>query len=294
MNKRSNTKSLIHKSLKNGQNGQYNLEESGEDSGTCSDNDQRSFVREDDVTSDFSENELEMTYAHPDSFFRFHLSEKNLDGHDHKRAGCQDMDITTFAGRKCVGLDFSTIKSSRGSIRGVKNRVRAGIATFLEMKDSKSWQEREAGKVVVYTTTMGVIRDTFQRCLKVRHILRTHLIKFIEKDVFMSKEIQNEIRERMGMTTVQLPQVFIEGRHLGDADTIEKLNESGELRNILKPYKSSDVCITCSICGGYQLLPCNMCNGSKKSVYRNHFNSELIALKCMNCDEVGLVRCYAC
>ncbi|XP_014277840.1 glutaredoxin domain-containing cysteine-rich protein CG31559 isoform X2 [Halyomorpha halys] len=294
MDKRSVTKLFSHRCLKNGHNGQNKLEESGEDSGTCSDSEQRSSIREDDVTSDFSETELEMTYAHPDSFFRFHLSEKSLGGNDKMRTGCQDIDIETFAGRKCVGMDFSTIKSSRGSIRGVKNRVRAGIATFLEMKDSKSWQEREAGKVVVYTTTMGVIRDTFQRCLKVRHILRTHLIKYTEKDVFMSREIQNEIRERMGITTVELPQVFIEGRHLGDADTIEKLNETGELRKILQPYKNSEVCITCSICGGYQLLPCSMCNGSKKSVYRNHFNSELIALKCMNCDEVGLVRCYAC
>lgn len=137
MNKRSTIKSFSHKCLKNGQNGQYKLEESGEDSGTCSDNDQRSFIREEDVTSDFSETELEMTYAHPDSFFRFHLSEKCLDGNDQNRTCCQDIDIETFAGRKCVGLDFSTIKSSRGSIRGVKNRVRAGIATFLEMKDSK-------------------------------------------------------------------------------------------------------------------------------------------------------------
>lgn len=59
-------------------------------------------------------------------------------------------------------------------------------------------------------------------------------------------------------------------------------------------FQSPDACTTCQVCGGYRLLPCPMCNGSKKSVHRNHFTTEMIALKCMNCDEVGLVQCYAC
>lgn len=266
---------------KNGRKGS-GLEESGEDSGTCSDNEQRSPVQEEEATSDFSEGEQDLN---PGTLMRFHLGDREEE---------EQGDEETFAGTKCLGVDCSTIRSSKGSIRGVKNRVRAGIATFLHMTSSKTWQEREMGQVVVYTTTMGVIRETYQRCLKVRHILRTHLIKYTEKDVFMSREVQNEIKERMGSSEVQLPQVFIEGMYLGDADAIEKLNESGELRRILKPYKNPEVCTTCSICGGYRLLPCGVCNGSKKSVHRNHFNSELIALKCMNCDEVGLVRCYAC
>lgn len=51
---------------------------------------------------------------------------------------------------------------------------------------------------------------------------------------------------------------------------------------------------TCQICGGYRLMPCPSCSGSKKSVHRNHFTTEFVALKCMNCDEVGLVKCYNC
>lgn len=58
--------------------------------------------------------------------------------------------------------------------------------------------------------------------------------------------------------------------------------------------QSADALNTCPVCGGYRLLPCNMCNGSKKSVYRNNFTTELVTLKCMNCDEVGLVKCHAC
>ena len=50
----------------------------------------------------------------------------------------------------------------------------------------------------------------------------------------------------------------------------------------------------CKVCGGYRLLPCPSCGGSKKSIHRNHFTAEFVALKCMNCDEVGLVKCHNC
>lgn len=62
---------------------------------------------------------------------------------------------------------------------------------------------------------MGIVRETYHRCLKVRQILRTHLIKFEEKDVFMSREVQKEIRERMNADEITVPQVFVEGIHVG-------------------------------------------------------------------------------
>ncbi|KAL0273325.1 UNVERIFIED_CONTAM: hypothetical protein PYX00_006018 [Menopon gallinae] len=141
---------------------------------------------------------------------------------------------------------------------------------------------------------MGIVRETYHKCLKVKQILRTLMVKFEERDVFMSTEAQEEIRERMKCDAILVPQVFVEGQHIGDAETIERLNESGELRRILKPYKSADACATCQVCGGYRLLPCSVCKGSKKSVHRNHFTAEFVALKCMNCDQVGLTKCYAC
>lgn len=58
--------------------------------------------------------------------------------------------------------------------------------------------------------------------------------------------------------------------------------------------QTSNASQTCQICGGYRLMPCPSCSGSKKSVHRNHFTTEFVALKCMNCDEVGLVKCYNC
>ncbi|KAF4526016.1 hypothetical protein B566_EDAN000809 [Ephemera danica] len=143
-----------------------------------------------------------------------------------------------------------------------------------------SYKDREQGKLVVYTTTMGVVRSTYLRCVKVKQILRTLLVKFEERDVFMSRDTQQEIRDRM--------------KSNADADTIERLNESGELRRLLRPFKCPGASIPCATCGGYRLLPCSACSGSKKSVHRNHFTAEFVALKCMTCDESGLVRCHAC
>uniref|UniRef100_A0A1I8P8W2 Glutaredoxin domain-containing protein n=1 Tax=Stomoxys calcitrans TaxID=35570 RepID=A0A1I8P8W2_STOCA len=203
-----------------------------------------------------------------------------------------------FAGYKDIrcGSATSTIRSNKGTVRGVKNRVRNGIATFLQLQhpNIKNFKEKDSGKVVLYTTSMGIIRDTYAKCSNVKQILRTLLVKFEERDVFMSVEYQQEIKERMHSETIQVPQLFVEGQHIGDADAVERLNESGELRQLLKAYKSIATTYTCQTCGGYRLLPCPSCKGSKKSVHRNHFTAEFVALKCMNCDEVGLVKCHNC
>ncbi|OXU26100.1 hypothetical protein TSAR_010479 [Trichomalopsis sarcophagae] len=165
------------------------------------------------------------------------------------------------------------------------------ISLLLQVDNYKA---KDAGKVVVYTTTMGIVRETYYRCVLVKQILRTHMVKYEERDMYMSTESQTELRDRIGCAAIEVPQLFIDGQYIGDAHTVERLNESGELRQMLKPYKSLDACNTCQMCGGYRLLPCPVCNGSKKSEHRNEFTAEFIALKCMNCDEVGLVRCPNC
>ncbi|XP_063384666.1 glutaredoxin domain-containing cysteine-rich protein CG31559-like [Cydia fagiglandana] len=243
-------------------------------------------------------------YFDADKYYDFHLNEKQFDDVQSLKSvsgvsvkSDELSELEYFAGIKDYKSEEapSTIRSSKGTIRGVKNRVRAGIATFLQIQNTtKSYKEKDAGKVVIYTTTMGIVRSTYQRCNLVKKILRNLLIKYEERDVFMSTEYQDEIRDRMKSDQIRIPQLFVDGQYVGDADTVEKLNESGELRKMLKPYKSPDACNTCQMCGGFRLLPCRICNGSKKSLHRNHFTAEFVALKCMNCDEVGLVRCEVC
>ncbi|XP_017048289.1 glutaredoxin domain-containing cysteine-rich protein CG12206 [Drosophila ficusphila] len=205
-------------------------------------------------------------------------------------AGFRDVRTTS---QPCAS---ATIRSAKGTVRGVRNRVRSGVATFMQLQQPnlRSHMEKDQGKVVLYTTSMGIIRDTYAKCASAKQILRTLLVKFEERDVFMSVEFQQEMRERMPDKSVRVPQLFVEGQHIGDADAVERLNESGELRQMLKPYKSIATAFTCQTCGGYRMLPCPSCSGSKKSVHRNHFTAEFVALKCMNCDEVGLVKCPNC
>uniref|UniRef100_A0A8W8L260 Glutaredoxin n=1 Tax=Magallana gigas TaxID=29159 RepID=A0A8W8L260_MAGGI len=77
-------------------------------------------------------------------------------------------------------------------------------------------------------------------------------------------------------------------------ENLERLNESGELRHILANFTKIDVKSSCEKCGGYRYMPCNFCHGSKKSLRRNNFTDEFCALRCMQCDENGLLRCDLC
>ncbi|XP_076231067.1 uncharacterized protein LOC143177144 [Calliopsis andreniformis] len=229
-----------------------------------------------------------------DRFYKFHVNELKGNNKDTSRGvvlGDKDTD-ECFAGYKI--LDKEAIRSAKGTVRGVKNRVRAGIATFLQKPSSQAYIKKELGKVVVYTTTSGIVRKTFYNCKKVKQILRTHMVKYDELDLFGDAELQAELRDRLGSTVIQLPQLFIDGQHIGGFDTVERLNESGELRDMLKPYQSDDACTVCLFCGGYQWQLCPICNGSKRSVHRNDFTAEFVALKCAKCDVNGLIRCPHC
>jgi len=73
-----------------------------------------------------------------DRFYKFHLNEHVTEDKDTNHG--DDIENETFAGYRDLlqGKDSSsTIKSAKGTIRGVKNRVRAGIATFLQQHDTK-------------------------------------------------------------------------------------------------------------------------------------------------------------
>jgi glutaredoxin domain-containing cysteine-rich protein 1 len=87
--------------------------------------------------------------------------------------------------------------------------------TKIKILILQNYKKDEAGKVVVYTTTMGVVRQPYQDCVLVKKILRNLLVKYEERDVFMSRETQAEIRERLGTDVIIVPQLFVEGQHIG-------------------------------------------------------------------------------
>lgn len=76
---------------------------------------------------------------------------------------------------------------------------------------------------------MGIVRETYAKCANVKQILRTLLIKFDERDIFMSKEHQQDIKDRMQTADVQVPQLFVDGQYIGVCvkqwDSVSLLNQ---------------------------------------------------------------------
>lgn len=70
-----------------------------------------------------------------DKFYKFHINESVLNVIDEISPQNIQAD-ESFAGYKDMNSRTSTIRSSKGTVRGVKNRVRNGIATFLQMQHS--------------------------------------------------------------------------------------------------------------------------------------------------------------
>lgn len=70
-----------------------------------------------------------------DKFYKFHINESVLNVIDEISPQNIQAD-ESFAGYKDINNRTSTIRSSKGTVRGVKNRVRNGIATFLQMQQS--------------------------------------------------------------------------------------------------------------------------------------------------------------
>ena len=85
-----------------------------------------------------SDNEHRNIYEN-DKYISFHLNERTDNDHTSARATIErPRDDDSFAGYRDIRASSmaSTIRSSKGTIRGVKNRVRNGIATFLQMQQT--------------------------------------------------------------------------------------------------------------------------------------------------------------
>lgn len=78
--------------------------------------------------------------------------------------------------------------------------------------------EGRMGKVVLYVTSVQVVRETHEMCKQVVHILRSRRVAFIQKDVFLHPDYGRELGERLeveeeeeeeedGGGSITLPQV---------------------------------------------------------------------------------------
>ncbi|KAK7300495.1 hypothetical protein RJT34_11340 [Clitoria ternatea] len=143
-------------------------------------------------------------------------------------------------------------------------------------------------RVVVYFTSLRVVRRTFDDCRTVRSILRGFRVAVDERDVSIDDRIRDELHAILGGRNVTLPRVFIGGVYIGGAEDVRQLHESGELQRLIErlPRSSQN---GCDRCGGFRFVVCDECNGSHKIfTEKNGFRS------CSSCNANGLIRCPAC
>lgn len=72
-----------------------------------------------------------------DRYYKFHVNEREemSESSCAKKSNAGEEEDESFAGYKI--LEREAIRSAKGTVRGVKNRVRAGIATFLQKPSTK-------------------------------------------------------------------------------------------------------------------------------------------------------------
>lgn len=68
-------------------------------------------------------------------------------------------------------------------------------------------------------------------CSAARKLLKKKGVAFNEIDVTMNQQLRREMIERSGRQTV--PQIFIDGRHIGGYDDINALDKQGRLDELL-------------------------------------------------------------
>lgn len=143
-------------------------------------------------------------------------------------------------------------------------------------------------RIVVYYTSLRVVRRTYEDCHAVRSILRGFRVTLDERDLAMDHGFIAELQQILGQRKLTLPRVFIGGRYIGGAEEVKQLHEAGELKKFVEglPVQEPGAC---GACGGYRFLLCEECNGSHKLYSeKGGFRS------CTSCNENGLIRCPSC
>ncbi|KAI3434284.1 Glutaredoxin domain-containing protein [Psidium guajava] len=147
----------------------------------------------------------------------------------------------------------------------------------------------DGNRIVVYFTSLRVVRPTFEDCKAVRSILRGFRVRIDERDLSMDSGFLAELQGILGEPgKPALPRVFIGGRYVGGAEEIRQLHEIGELKKLVEGVPAAEPGV-CDACGGYRFVLCGECNGSHKLyAEKGGFRS------CTACNENGLVKCLSC
>lgn len=82
-------------------------------------------------------------------------------------------------------------------------------------------------KVEIYTTMLCGY------CYRAKKLLQERGAQFTEIDVMTDGKLRDEMRSRAGGRT-SVPQIFIDGQHVGGCDDLYALDQAGKLKPLLQ------------------------------------------------------------
>ncbi|KAM3208950.1 hypothetical protein ACQJBY_063560 [Aegilops geniculata] len=197
--------------------------------------------------------------------------------------------------------------------------VRARLDVLQGRIDSRSQKNppppppppESARRVVVYLTSLRGIRQTYEDCWAASTILSSYGVHVDERDLSMHAGYKEELRDALSAGapatgTSLLPQVFVDGWHLGGAEEVRRMHESGELAEALEACEPAPgaagggkegpggfAAEPCGGCGGARFVPCDVCSGSCKVFVEDEDGAGAFR-RCPDCNENGLLRCPIC
>ncbi|GAU39927.1 hypothetical protein TSUD_275270 [Trifolium subterraneum] len=218
---------------------------------------------------------------------------------------------------KVEDLDFANFKvvsSFKNSFQEKQKGMDKNIIFFKEKKindevfvDFKVSTHGKKEKVVLYFTSLRMVRKTYEDCCNVRMILKGLGIRVDERDVSMHLGFKEELKELLGEGNYGkggLPKVFIGSKYIGGVEEIQKLHDDKELENLLDYCERIDDIERsdggCESCGDIKFVPCETCYGSCKIYYEGYDQENDYEVgeggfqRCPNCNENGLIRCSMC
>ncbi|WJX65595.1 hypothetical protein P8452_50236 [Trifolium repens] len=207
--------------------------------------------------------------------------------------------------------DFVVVSSFKNSFQEKQEGVDKNIIFFEEKKinevfvDFKVSSHGKKEKVVLYFTSLRMVRKTYEDCCNVRMILKGLGIRVDERDVSMHLGYKEELKELLGEGNYGkggLPKVFIGRKFIGGVEEIQKLHDDKKLENLLDCCERiDDIDGGCEACGDIKFVPCETCYGSCKIYYEGDYDEkddcevgECGFQRCPNCNENGLIRCSMC
>lgn len=82
-------------------------------------------------------------------------------------------------------------------------------------------------KIEIYTTPFCPY------CQRAKALLEKKNVEFVEYDVSSTPGARDEMQERSGGRKT-VPQIFVDGRHIGDSDGIVALERAGKLDAVVR------------------------------------------------------------